>query len=251
MLVSLKAVDPVCGIINTSFRQGEVISFKVFYTLAGIYIGVGEATFTANLERLNNKPVFHITGEGSTNSFYDGIFKVRDKYETIIDTITLQPYHFIRNISEGGYKKFEDVTFNHAQQKVITNEAEYKTPFCVQDVISMIYAARNINFNKLQREDKIPFAIFLGKEVFNLSIRYQGREKIKTKYGKFNAIRLKPQLIKGDVFKDEDQMTVWISDDANHIPLRIESGISVGKVKIDMLSYRNLRYPLSSISAVN
>jgi len=42
-------------------------------------------------------------------------------------------------------------------------------------------------------------------------------------------------------------MTVWVSDDANHIPLRIESPISVGSVKVDMMQYKNLRYPLSSM----
>lgn len=42
-------------------------------------------------------------------------------------------------------------------------------------------------------------------------------------------------------------MTVWVSDDKNHVPLRIESPISVGSVKIDMIGYRNLRYPLTSL----
>jgi hypothetical protein len=42
-------------------------------------------------------------------------------------------------------------------------------------------------------------------------------------------------------------MTVWVSDDPNHIPLRVESPIIVGSIKADMMQYRNLRYPLSSM----
>lgn len=251
LLSYIKAGDPLCGIRNTSFSHGEILSFKVYYTLAGIYMGVGDATFTANLERANNKPVYHITGEGKTNGFYDGFFKVRDRYETFIDTATLQPVHFIRNISEGGYQKFEDVTFNHSARKAVTNDGEYKIPECIQDVISCIYTARNVDYSRYKPDDKIPFAMFLGNEVYNLFLRYQGKEKIKTKYGRFNAIKLKPLLVKGDVFKGGEQMTVWISDDPNHIPLRIESAISVGRVKIDMISYKNLRYPLSAISSLN
>ena len=38
-----------------------------------------------------------------------------------------------------------------------------------------------------------------------------------------------------------------VSDDANHIPLRVESPLSVGSIKVDMMAYRNLRYPLSSL----
>ena len=74
-----------------------------------------------------------------------------------------------------------------------------------------------------------------------------GKEVIKTKYGKFRAIRFKPLLVKGTIFEGGEKMEVWISDDNNKIPLRVESPISVGSVKVDMMSYRNLRYPLTSL----
>jgi hypothetical protein len=89
--------------------------------------------------------------------------------------------------------------------------------------------------------------MFLDNEVYQMYLRYLGKETIKTKYGKFRAIKFKPLLIKGTIFEGGEKMTVWVSDDKNHIPLRIESPISVGSVKIDMISYRNLRYPLTSL----
>jgi hypothetical protein len=64
---------------------------------------------------------------------------------------------------------------------------------------------------------------------------------------KFNAIKFKPLLVKGTLFEGGEKMTVWVSDDANHIPLRIESPIVVGSVKVDMMGYKNLRYPLNSL----
>ncbi|HJU45571.1 MAG TPA: DUF3108 domain-containing protein, partial [Chitinophagaceae bacterium] len=207
----------------------------------------GEANFSIHLERMSNRPVYHITGEGHTFSFYDNFFKVRDKYESYIDTATLQPYKFIRNVDEGGYKKNENVTFNQAANTAVTNAGVFKTPDCIQDVVSAIYYCRNIDFNKYKKDDKIPFSIFLDNEVYNLYLRYLGKETIKTKYGKFRAIKFKPLLIKGTIFEGGEKMTVWVSDDANHLPLRVESPISVGSVKVDMLGYRNLRYPLSSL----
>jgi hypothetical protein len=89
--------------------------------------------------------------------------------------------------------------------------------------------------------------MFLDNEVYEMYIRYLGKETIKTKYGKFRAVKFKPLLIKGTIFEGGEKMTVWVSDDRNHIPVRIESPISVGSVKIDMISYRNLRYPLTSL----
>jgi hypothetical protein len=89
--------------------------------------------------------------------------------------------------------------------------------------------------------------MFLDNEVYNLYIKYMGKEVVTTKYGKFRAIKFKPLLVKGTLFQGGEKMTVWVSDDANHIPLRIESPIVVGSVKVDMMQYRNLRYPLSSM----
>lgn len=246
----LNAGDEFCGIRNSSFRQSESITFKVFYTLAGMYIGAGEAKFSVNLEKLDNIPVYHLVGDGKTYSFYDSFFKVRDRYESYIDTASLQPYKFIRNIYEGGYKKYQTVSFDHVSNKAVTNDGTFAVPNCVQDVISSIYYARNIDFNKYKVNDKIPFTMFLDNENYNLYIRYLGKETIKTKYGKFKAIKFKPLLVKGTIFEGGEKMEVWVSDDGNKIPLRIESPISVGSVKVDMMEYKNLRYPLSSLISV-
>ncbi|AEW03154.1 hypothetical protein A4D02_03895 [Niastella koreensis] len=243
----LRAGDGFCDIRNSAFNAGEQITLKVFYTVVGAYLGAGEATFNTTLERVNGKPVYHIVGDGKSYPFYDNFFKVRDKYETYIDTATLQPYRFIRNIYEGGYKKFENVTFNKTTNSAVTNQGVYKVPECVQDVLSAVYYSRNIDFGKLKVNDKINFSLFLDNEVYEMYIRYLGKETIKTKYGKFRAIKFKPLLIKGTMFEGGEKMTVWVSDDRNHIPVRIESPISVGSVKIDMISYRNLRYPLTSL----
>lgn len=239
--------DTFCGIDNISYKVDEEVSFTVYYAVAGIFVNAGTATFTSKLETLNNRPVFHITGEGKTNPSYDWAYKVRDKYETYIDTVTMQPLKFIRNVNEGGYKKYENITFNKSSNTAVTTKGVFKVPACVQDVVSAMYYARNVDFSKLQPEDKIPFSMFLDNEVFDMYIRYVGKEQIKTKYGKFNTIKIKPLLLKGQIFEGGEQMTVWITDDANHIPVRLESPLVVGKVKIDMMSHANLRHPLTSL----
>jgi hypothetical protein len=239
--------EDVCNIKNVAFNAGEKVSFTVYYNAAGLYINAGNATFTNTLEMLNNKPVYHIVGEGSTNSSYDWIYKVRDKYETYIDTSTMQSLKFVRNVNEGGFKKYQNVTFNKTTNTAVTNDGVFKVPSCVQDVVSAVFYARNIDFSKLNPEDRITFSMFLDNEVYSMYIRYIGKETIKTKYGKFNAIKFKPLLIKGTLFEGGEKMTVWVTDDANHIPVRIESPIVVGSVKIDMMNYENIRHPLTSL----
>jgi hypothetical protein len=244
--MKLSAGDDFCGIHNTAFLPNESLTYTVYYSVIGIFLNAGTATFNTTLEKLNNRAVYHAVGVGTSNSRYDWIFKVRDRYESYFDTTHLQPLKFIRNVDEGGYKKTENVTFDQQNNIANTTKGVYKIPNCVQDVLSAIFYARNIDFNRYKVDDRIPFSMFLDNEVYNLYIRYQGKEVVKTRYGKFRAIKFKPLLVKGTIFEGGEKMTVWVSDDPNHIPLRIESPISVGSIKVDMMQYRNLRYPLSS-----
>ncbi len=239
--------DGFCGIKNHAFGAGEKVIMKVFYSTMGAYIGAGDATFTTTLERFNGKTVYHCVGEGTTTSFFDKFYKVRDRYESYIDTATLSPYKFLRNVDEGGHKIYNNVTFNQSANTAVSTKGVFKITNCMQDVVSSMYYARNIDWSKYKVNDKVPFDMYLDDEIFHLYIRYMGKEKIKTQYGKFNAIKIKPLLIKGTIFEGGEKLTAWISDDPNHLILRVESPISVGSVKVDMMSYTGLRYPLTSL----
>ncbi len=239
--------DDTCKIKNNAFKADEEVKMKVFYSTMGMYVGAGEAVFTSALERYNGKAVYHFTGSGSTYSFFDNFFKVRDKYESYVDTANLLPLKFVRNIDEGGYKKYNNVTFNQDANTAVSTNGVFKVTDCVQDVVSMVYYVRNIDFNSYKAGDKILFDMFLDDELFHMYIRYMGKETIKTRYGKFNAIKIRPLLIKGTIFEGGEKMTAWLSDDPNHLLLRAESPIAVGSIKIDMMSYKNLRHPLSSL----
>ena len=245
--IRLTAGDDFCGVRNHAFKAGEILTYNIFYSVAGIYVNAGTASFNTTLERMGNVPVYHVVGTGTSNSSYDFLFKVRDTYESFFDTATLQPYKSIRKVNEGSYTKYENVTFNQQTNTAVSTEGAYNVPHCIQDVLSAVYYARNINFDKYKENDLIPFNMFLDNKVYNLYIRYLGKEKIKTRYGKFRSIKFKPLLVKGTIFEGGEKMNVWVSDDANHIPLRIESPINVGSIKVDMMGYRNNRYPVSSL----
>ena len=230
-----------------AFQPNEKISYNVYYSVIGIYVNAGTATFTTSSERFQNADVFHVVGEGSTNSSYDWIYKVRDRYESYFNSTDLQPLKFIRQINEGKYKKHEEVTFDQEANTATTKKGVYKVPENVQDVISVMYYARNINYNQYKSGDKIPFNLFLSDKVYNMYIHYIGKETVKTRYGTFKAIKLKPLLLKGSIFDGGEKMTIWVTDDANHIPVRVESPIVVGSVKVDLMQYENLRHPIAAL----
>jgi len=230
-----------------AFQPGEKITYAVAYSVAGLYVNAGTASFTTTKADYGSGEIYHLVGEGATNTKYDWIFKVRDRYESYFDASAMQPVKFIRNVNEGKYKKYEEVTFDAQTNTAVTPKGAYKVPDNIQDVISSVYYARNINFSKYKAGDKIPFNMFFGSDVYSMYIRYMGKEKIKTRYGTFNTIKLQPLLLKGKTFKGGEDMAVWVTDDNNHVPVRIESKLSVGSIKVDLKDYQNLKYPLALV----
>lgn len=239
--------DHFCGIRNTSTGDGELIGYTVYYALAGVYVHAGDAVFVNRLEKLNGHTVYHVVGDGQTNPSYEWIYKVRDHYESLIDTADMLPVKFFRDVHDGNVKRVEHISFNRTANTATTDSGNFKVPACIQDVMSAIYYARNIDFGKYKPGDKIPFSMFLDYGVHELYMRYLGKETVKTRFGKFSAIKFKPLLVAGTIFTGGEDMTVWVTDDANHLPIRIESPILVGKIKVDMTAYANLRHPLTSL----
>ena len=119
---------------------------------------------------------------------------MKDRYESYIDTATLLPVKFVRNVEEGGHKIYNNVNFHQGSGTVVTTNGVFKINNCMQDVVSAMYYVRNINYNKYNPGDKIPFDMFLGDEVYHLYLRFFNKETVKTQYGKFRAIKIKPLL---------------------------------------------------------
>jgi hypothetical protein len=236
----------LCDLDNTAFKSGEKMNFKAFYSVSGIYVAAGSVEITSKLVMLNGKPTYHLKAAAQTLNSYDFIFKVRDTYESWVDTATLRPIKFLRDIKEGSYTKLEKVTFNHNTNKATTNKGTFKTNACVWDVVSALYAARNINVQNMKEGDKISFNLFIDGENFSISLKYLGKETKKTKFGTYKTIKMRPTLIKGNVFNGGENMTMWITDDDNHIPVRIESPIRVGKVLMDLSNVSGLANEFSS-----
>lgn len=245
--ITANAQSEFCNIRNTSFKNGEQLTFRVYYNASFIWINAGNVNFTTKLEDVNGHKAYHVVGDGKTAKSYEWFYKVKDRYETYIDKETMLPDRFVRNVSEGGTKFKQDVTFDHKKGEALSGAKTIAIPRCTQDVLSAIYFARNIDYSKYKKGDKIPFTMFLDDQVYSLYIKYMGKEEIKTKMGVYNAIKIVPLLIEGTIFKGGEKMIVWVSDDMNHLPLRIESPILVGSIMVDLVGYDNLRNPFGGI----
>lgn len=235
-----------CTIRNTSFSIGEQVYYKVSYNWNSLWLNAGEVSFKVNEGFFNNAPCYHMIGSGSTYKSYDMFYKVRDTYESYVDMKTLKPLRFIRNVNEGGYTINQNVVFKHDVNEAVSGKGTFLIPDCVQDVLSAIYFARNIDFSKYAKNDTIPVTLFLDDELYPVYIRYLGKEVVDTRNGKYSCIKFSPLLIEGTIFKGGEEMQVWVTDDNNKIPVRVESPIIVGSVYAELYKYSGLRNPVTS-----
>ncbi len=226
------------------FNSGE----ELVYTLRYGPVHGGNATLSLNLTEYNNKEVFHARVHAKTLGLTDKIFDVEDIYESYFDTESCLPYKAIRNISEGGYKFYNEVYFAHDKGMLTSQKSgEYDVPSDILDVVSSLYYLRKMNLDTLKNGDVIPITTFFGDEIFPFPLRYKGIEKVKTRLGKFNCHRFDPVVEAGRVFKSEDDMTIWLSADENLVPIRIKLDMIVGSVKCDLVKHKNLPSDLHTI----
>lgn len=230
------------------FRSGETLTYEVYYHWGFVWANAGEAVFALSREPFQDKASFHISGTGTTYKNYDWFYKVRDKFESWVDTASMRPFRYTRNSNEGSTHVYNDNYFNqHANiatcytiVKGQTKKDTVKINACTFDVMTMIYYARCIDYSQYKPDTKIPISLYLDGEVYNkLYIRYGGKEKIKTAVGEFNCIRFKPLLIPGTIFSGGEEMTVWVTDDERKVPVLIRTPIVVGEVQVKIKTIKN------------
>lgn len=239
-----------CDSTNDAFSSGEELVYKASYNWGFIWLDAGSVTFTAEKSDHKGNPCYKLSGIGGSFPSYDWIYKVRDRFECWVDSSTLRPYRYIRDVNEGGRIFYNECYFNFNTNKAYCVTKEKKKnprldtvniPSCAFDPLTMIYYARNVDFSKCKVNDTIPITLFLDNVNYNLYLRYLGKDKLKLDVGTFNCIKFSPKLVEGTIFKGGEGMTVWATDDKNKIPLYVEAPILVGTVKATIIGWKGLK----------
>jgi len=236
------AQDTLCKFPNYTFRVGENVTYRAYYNWKFIWLNAGDVFFSVKDTVYKNQDSFHFISKGWSLKEYDWFFKVRDSFESIVAKDGFKPLWFLRDTEEGGFKTYNRYDFNHSNNQVniisYTSKRAYKEETkiirpCSFDVLSAIYFCRTIDFNAYKQGDKIPLTMVIDNDVFNLFIRYLGKEDLKlhkdTKI--YSTIKFSVMLVEGTIFKGGEDMTIWVTDDGNRVPLMVEAKILIGSVK--------------------
>lgn len=229
---------------NQSFSTGEYLKYRIHYGV--INAGIAELKVNSVTQKAG-RPVYHMVATGRSVGMAEWFFKTRDRYETFIDTQSIIPWEFIRDVDEGGYIIKRHLKFDHHQQTVRDFEKDpnkvYNIEPYAQDMLSSFYYARCLPTHSLTPGDELPIKMFLDHEDFNFKLRYLGIETLDTKFGDVRCKKFVPIVQSGRVFREKEGLTLWVSDDANKVPVRLEAELAVGSIKMDLIKYQNLRHP--------
>ncbi len=224
---------------NNHFVAGEKLRFVIYYgPLDGGYV-------ESELKEiyLDGKLVFHSKMLAKSSGIADKLYRVRDEYQSYFDPFSVLPYKSVRDIREGKYRKYNLVVYDHPNLKVTNSENKaFEVPPDIRDMVSVFYYIRNMDFNDMENGDIIHINTFFDNEIFPFDMRYRGREEIKTRMGKYHCIKLVPYVEPGRIFNSEDDMTIWLSDDRNHVPIRVNFDLKIGSIKCDLIEYSGLKY---------
>lgn len=228
-----------------AFDSGEWFKFRVHYGL----FNAGYATLEVQEATKNNKKVYHAIGKGYTTGMSRFFFRVDDNYESYFDKETGKPYQFVRKIDEGGYKKNQEGFFNQSENKIFVKDYKNKSentfliPENTQDIVSAFYYLRNYpTIDKLKVGESITIDMFFDNETTKFKLKFIGKEDLDTKFGLVPTLIFRPLVQSGRVFKEEESLTVWISDDDNKIPVSIKASLAVGSIKADLDAFKGLKY---------
>lgn len=232
---------------NTSFGPGEHIEYRVHYG----FLNAAEATVDVSptLYKVNDRPCYRVNVDGRTVGAFDMVTRVRDTWRSYIDTAAILPQRFYSNLRENDYRKEENITFNHETNTVKAEERTerdvFNVPDNVHDLISGYYFLRTIDFNKINTGQVIEVPAFYDDTVYNMKVRYRGKDVVKTKQGKINVIKLNPVLPPGNkMFKEEESIRIFVSDDGNKVPIKVEIDLWIGSMAMDIKQNSGLKQPL-------
>lgn len=238
--------QPLRSISNGAFKVGEKLTYRVHYG----FVDAGEAVLEVKESpwKFNGRAAYHVVGTGRSLGAFNWVFKVRDRFETYIDKEGIFPYRFIRDNYEGGYEIFQDYQFHPEKRAIRTHEKqEFKTPEFIQDLLSGFYYARTLDFENIKVGDTFEITTFVDGEIFPLKIKYMGTETIDLRKGDFRCMKFVPVIQEGRIWKSEEDLLVWVTDDANRIPILVKSDLTIGSLKMEVVEYEGLANPIAKV----
>lgn len=234
---------------NTAVASGEKLVYTASYNMSGILTDVAQVTLETSSVKTSKATLLRLKCKALTYSKWDNFFKIRDLYESYVSPKTLTPYLYKRDVNEGSYAKSMKYTFSHKNKTVKSvqtkkgKEENKNIPISsgTRDIVSTIYKIRLLDFKSMSKGQSKAFNIIFDREIVKGQITYLGKETINTALGKKECYKLAIGSSQSDVLQGSNNNFLWLTADANKIPVYGKFKIPVGNGELKIKTATGLK----------
>ena len=247
-----------CVAKNDAFLPGEQVKYDLYFNWKFIWKRVGTASLTTNsaVYRSRSAYRFDLLCTGSKKA--DFFFKMRDTLTCYVSD-RLEPLYFRKAAEEGNRHTVDEAWFSYSdglakvkQRRTWRNpvremqEMEYSDSRCIFDMLSILSQARSYDPKDYKVGDKIRFPMATGRKVEEQTLIYRGKQEVKANNDTIYRC-LVFSFVEYKKGKEKEVITFFVSDDRNHLPIRLDMYLHFGSAKAFFKSVRGNRYPLESV----
>ena len=246
-----------CAAKNEAIQPGERLTYELKFNWKFIWVNAGEAKMDLVPVVYEGKPCFQTTLLSVSNSKVDLFFKMRDTL-TCITTEHLEPLYFRKGAEEGSRYTVDEVKFGYQDGKCIVDQQRWRkgrdTVYakdtldqCVFDMLSILLQARSFDPTSYKKGQKILFPMATGRRIEEQTLIYRGKKNFKAENDvKYRCLVF--SLVEYDKKnKEKEVITFYVTDDKNHLPVRLDLYLNFGSAKAFLQSIEGNRHPLTSI----
>jgi hypothetical protein len=255
-LLTNHAVAQQCGIENTAFSSGERLVYDLHFNWKFVWFKVGQATMNTDLTTFEGKKAWRSSLVTGGNKKLDKFFTMRDTLLSYCST-DLSPLYFRKGAREGKRYYVDELWYTYpnntcklrmhridADGEEHWKDAQYKD--CIYDMMSIFLRARNFSSEGMKEGDKIPMPISDAKHLSNSWLQFRGRETFKVDDTKEKFRCLVFSFIERENGKNRELIRFFVTDDKNHIPVRLDLNLNFGTAKAFLKSYKGVRSEMTS-----
>lgn len=246
-----------CNIENTAFRSGEFLAYDLYFNWQFVWMKVGTASMSTVMSVYNGIPAYRTNLTTGGNSRLENLFVLRDTLTTYCNIDDLSPLYYRKGAREGKRYYIDELWYSypankckvkthHVSSKGKHTYGEHEFSDCVYDMLSIFLCARNFDATKMKVGDVTPMPIMGSEELSDSWIVYRGKEKFKIDGTNEKFRCLVFSFMEREKGKTHELIRFYVTDDANHLPVRLDMNLSFGSAKAYLRTYRGVRSPLTS-----
>ena len=235
------------SVTNNAFKQGEKLEFEINYGF--INAGLATLEIDANTSNINGRECYLAKVYVNSSPSFDFIYKFNEQYKTFLDKEGIFPWLTEQDKTEGKDYRYSKTEFDQENQKVIITEKnasgeekkkEVKIDLYTLDDISAFYYTRTMDISGKQPGEVIMLPYLAKDELKEMKIKILGRENVEVPAGEFRCVMVQPMLKESALASKVDDITVWLTDDENKIPVKVQMKIIIGSVKVELRSIQGV-----------